>query len=67
MNLRKNRSNIFIFLLKNFFIIFGLNLLLTSLFTVIKIELKNNLQSKMNVNNKKLKYDHKVQFDLDIY
>ena len=67
MSLYKNRSNIFLFLLKTLFIILGLNILLTSLFTVIKIELKNNLESEMNVNNKKLKYDNNVQFDLDIY
>ena len=55
MTLYKNRSNIFLFFLKTLVIILGLNILLTSLFTVIKLELKNNLESEMNVNNKKLK------------
>ena len=67
MPLNNNRSNIFLFLIKTLFIILGLNILLSSFFTVIKLELKNNLKSEMNVNNKKLKYDHNVQFDLDIY
>ena len=67
MTLYKNRSNIFLFLLKTLFIILGFNVLLTSLVTVIKLEFKNNLESEMNVNNNKLKYKHNVQFDLDIY
>ena len=54
MNLYKKRSNIFLFLLKTLFIILGLNVLLTSIFTLIKFELKNNLELEMNVNNKKL-------------
>ena len=67
MNLNIKRSNIFLFLLKTLFIILGLNVLLTSIFTVIKLELKNNLDLEMNVNNKKLQYDDNFQFDLDIY
>ena len=67
MNLNIKRSNIFLFLLKTLFIILGLNVLLTSIFTVIKLEFKNNLDLEMNVNNKKLQYDDNFQFDLDIY
>ena len=55
MSLYKNRSNIFLLLLKTLFIILGLNILLTSLFTVVKLELKNNLESEMYINNKKHK------------
>ncbi len=54
MNLYKKRSNIFIFLLKTLFIILGLNVLLTSIFTVLNFELKNNLDLEINVNNRKL-------------
>ena len=55
MSLYKNRSNIVFLLLKTLFIILGLNILLTSLITVVKIEMKNNLESEMNINIKKLK------------
>ena len=67
MPLYKKRHDIFLFLFKTLFIILGLNILLTSLFTLLKLELRNNLESEMNVNNKNLKYDQNVQFDLDIY
>ena len=66
---KKNRIiYIFLFLSKTLFLIVGLNIFLTSLLTIIKIEFKkNNLESEINLNIKKLKFDKKVQFILDIY
>ena len=64
----KNQSkNLFLFLIKTLFLILGINIFLSSVFTVIKLEFKNNVESEMNVNNNKLKYKHNFQFDLDIY
>ena len=65
----KNRSkDLFLALLKTIFLIFGFNLLLTSLITGIKLELKkNNLDSEINLNYKELKNFHYIQFDVDIY
>jgi len=69
MRSNKNRSKyLFLVLLKTIFLIFGFNLLITSLITVIKLELKNNnLESEMNLNYKILKYAQNNQFDVDIY
>ena len=66
---KKNRIiYIFLFLSKTLVLIVGLNIFLTSLLTIIKIEFKkNNLESEINLNIKKLKFDKKVQFILDIY
>ena len=69
MGLSKNRRNhLFLVLLKIIFLIFGLNLFLTSLITVIKLELNNNnFESEMNLNYKTFKYFQNIQFNLDIY
>ena len=69
MRSNKNRSKyLFLVLLKTIFLIFGFNLLITSLITVIKLELKNNnLESEMNLNYKILKFVQNNQFDIDIY
>ena len=69
MALNKNQSeSLFLILLKTIFLIFGLNIFLTSLINGIKLELKkNNLGSEMNLNYKKLKYIQNIQFDMDIY
>ena len=69
MALNKNRNkDLFLVLLKTIFLIFGLNLFLTSLINGIKLELKkNNLESEMNLNYKKLRYIQNIQFDVDIY
>ena len=69
MALNKNQSkDLFLVLLKTIFLIFGLNIFLTSLINGIKLELKkNNLESEMNLNYKKLKYIQNIQFDMDIY
>ena len=69
MALNKDRSKtFFLVLFKTIFLIFGLNLFLTSLVTVIKLDFKkNNLESEMNFNYKKLKYFPNIQFNLDIY
>ena len=53
-------KNLFLVLLKILFLIAGLNIFLSSLFMVIKLELKkNNLESHLNLNIKKLYYDKK--------
>ena len=69
MALNKNQSkDLFLVLLKTIFLVFGLNIFLTSLINGIKLELKkNNLESEMNLNYKKLKYIQNIQFDMDIY
>ena len=69
MGLNKNRSkDLFLILLNTILLIFGFNIVLTSLITGIKLELKkNNLESEMNLNYKKLKYIQNIQFDMDIY
>ena len=69
MPVDKNQSkNLILFLLKTLFLILGLNIFLSSVFTVIKLEFrKNNEELKMNLNIKKLKYDQNVQFYIDIY
>ena len=69
MALNKNQSkDLFLVLLKTIFLIFGLNIFLTSIISGIKLELKkNNLESEMNLNYKKLKYIQNIQFDMDIY
>ena len=69
MALNKNhRKDLFLVLLKTIFLIFGLNIFLTSLINGIKLELKkNNLESEMNLNYKKLRYIQNIQFDVDIY
>ena len=69
MALNKNQSkDLFLFSLKTICLIFGLNIFLTSLINGIKLELKkNNLESEMNLNYKKLKYIQNIQFDMDIY
>ena len=68
MRLNNNRSkDLFLVLMKTIFLIFGLNIFLTSIIKVIKLELKNNLESEMSLNYKKLKYLHNIQFEVDIY
>ena len=69
MALNKNQSkDLFLVFLKTIFLIFGLNIFLTSLINGIKLELKkNNLESEMNLNYKKLKYIQNIQFDVNIY
>ena len=69
MALNKNQSkDLFLVLLKTIFLIFGLNIFLTSLINGIKLELKkNNLESEMNLNYKKPKIIQNIQFDVDIY
>ena len=69
MALNKNQSkDSFLFLLKTIVLIFGLNIFLTSLINVIKLELKkNNLTSEKNFNYKDLKYIQNIPFDVDIY
>ena len=69
MALNKNQSkDLFLVLLKTIFLIFGFNIFLTSLINGIKFEFKkNNLESEMNLNYKKLKYIQNIQFDMDIY
>ena len=64
MWLSNNRGKeLFLVLLKTLFLIVGLNIFLSSLFNVIKLEFKkNNLESEINLNNKKLKYGQNVQF-----
>ena len=64
MWLNNNRGKeLFLVLLKTLFLIVGLNIFLSSLFNVIKLEFKkNNLESEINFNNKKLKYGQNVQF-----
>ena len=67
--MNQNRSKYLILvLLKNIFLIFGVNILLTTLITVIKLEFKkNNFDSEINLNYKKLKYVQNIQFNVDIY
>ena len=69
MALNKNQSkDLFLLLLKTIFLIYGLNIFLTSLINVIKFELKkNNVESQVNLNYKKLKFVQNFQFDVDIY
>ena len=69
MALNKNQSkDLFLVSLKTICLIFGLNIFLTSLINGIKLELKkNNLESEINLNYKKLKYIQNIQFDVDIY
>ena len=69
MALNKNQSkDLFLVLLKTIFLIFGLNIFLTSLINGIKLEFKkNNLEPEMNLNYKMHKYNQNIQFDVDIY
>ena len=68
MRLNNNRSkDLFLVLMKTIFLIFGLNIFLTSIITGIKLELKNNLESEMSLNYNKQKYVHNIQFEMDIY
>ena len=69
MALNKNSSkDLFLVLVKTIFLVLGLNIFLTSMINGIKLELKkNNLESEINLNSKKLKYVQNIQFDLDIY
>ena len=68
MRLNNKRSkDLFLVLMKTIFLIFGLNIFLTSIIKVIKLELKNNLESEMSLNYKTLKYVHNIQFKVDIY
>ena len=65
---KKTSKDLFLVLLKTFFLIVGLNIFLTSLITIIKLDLKkDNLESEMNLNMNKLKFTQNVQFGLDIY
>ena len=69
MKFNKNlRKELFLVLFKTLFLIVGLNIFLSSVFTIIKLELKKvNSESEINLNIKKLKYDQNVLLDLDIY
>ncbi len=68
MSLNNNRSkDLFLVFMKTIFLIFGLNIFLTSIITGIKLELKNNLESEFSLNYKKLKNVHNIQFEVDIY
>ena len=61
MWLNKNKVLIIV-LFKNFVMILGLNIFLTSVFIAMKLEFKkNNLESEMKINIKKFKYDQKAQ------
>ena len=65
---KKQTKDLILGLLKTFLMILGLNIFLTTSFTIINLESeKNNLESGIKFNFKKLKYDQNVQFDLDIY
>ena len=59
MGINKNRSkDLFLVFLKAFFLIVGLNIFLTTVLKGTKLEFKrNNLESEINLNIKKLKYD----------
>ena len=69
MMINKNQSKD---LLKNFFktifLILGLDILLTSIFLIIKEEFKkNNFDSEINLVIKKNDYHQNFKFDKDIY
>ena len=69
MSVNKNPSKyFFLAFFKVLFFIIGLNIFSTSIFKIIKLELKkNNSESVINLNIRKLKYDQNFQFDSDIY
>ena len=69
MALNKNQSkDLFLVLLKTIFLIFGLNIFLTSLINGIKLELKkNNFKSEINLSYEEVNYIQNIQFDVDIY
>ena len=69
MALNKNHSkDLFLVLLKTIFLIFGLNIFLTSLINGIKLELKkNNFKSEIILSYKEVNYIQNIQFDVDIY
>ena len=65
---QKRSKDLILVLLKTFFLIVGLNIFLTSLFTIIKLDLKkDNLESEINFNMNKIKFTQNNQFSLDIY
>jgi len=56
---KNSGNNLVLFLFKNLCLILGLNIFLTSVFTIIKAEFKkNNFDSRMNLNIKDIRYDH---------
>ena len=59
MKLTKNNGkNLIFFLLKTLLFIIGLNIVVTSCFHIIKLELKNNnLEYELNLDINKLNYD----------
>ena len=65
MQLNRNRSKaLFLALLKFLILIIGLNIFLTTVLTGIDFYSKrNNSDSEINFNIKKLKYNQNVQFD----
>ena len=69
MALNKNHSkDLFLVLLKTIFLIFGLNIFLTSLINGIKLQLKkNNFKSEIILSYKEVNYIQNIQFDVDIY
>ena len=69
MALNKNQSkDLFLVLLKTIFLIFGLNIFLTSLINGIKLQLKkNNFKSEIILSYKEVNYIQNIQFDVDIY
>ncbi len=69
MAFNKNPSkDLFLVLVKTTFLIIGLNILLTSLINIIKLESKkDNLGSEINLNYKMVKYVQNIQFDVNIY
>ena len=69
MLINKNQSkDLLLAFFKTLLLIVGLDILLTSLFTIIKGEFKrNNFESEINLNIKKLTDDQNIQIDIDIY
>ena len=67
--INKNQSkDLLLAFFKTLCLIVGLDILLTSLFTIIKGEFKrNNFESEINLNIKKLTDDQNIQIDIDIY
>jgi len=65
---KKRRKDLFLVSFRTLCLIVGSNICLTSLFTIIKLDLnKDNFEPEMNLNINKLKSTQNVQFVLDIY
>jgi len=64
----KQGKYLIFFLFKTFTLIVGLNIFLSSLYKILKEEFnKNNLESEINLNSKKLIYNIDFENDKDIY